>query len=236
MNRSAHSPPHHARSSGRGEAPGRGGRDHRANPAAWAQASSRRRHPSWPRWPGSARRRRRWPGPCPDRRGSTGSRGSRCRGRPPRPRAGTPGASRRGRPPGRRRAGAPGGRGPRRRCRPRTAGRRRCPPRRKTWRAGAAASASGLDRRPPRRCPRRPPAPGATRRARSQVMVPGPQPTSSRVRPGSEVAEQVAGRVLRRAPAVGAQHALVVAVGVGDVGHRSSMRPVPSHWQSRSLK
>ena len=67
--------------------------------------------------------------------------------------------------------------------------------------------------------------PGDSRRARSQVMVPGPQPTSSRDMPGPEVAEQVAGGVLGGAPPVGAQHAVVVAVGVGDVGHRPSMRP-----------
>ena len=59
-------------------------------------------------------------------------------------------------------------------------------------------------------------------------MVPGPQPTSSRDRPGPEVGQQVAGRVLRRAPAVGAQHAVVMAMGVGDVGHPSSMRPLPA--------
>ena len=67
------------------------------------------------------------------------------------------------------------------------------------------------------------------------MIVPGPQPTSSRRSPGAQVREEIAGRVLGGPPAMAAQHRLVVAVGVDVVAHRlaivaqrrsSSGRPV----------
>ena len=46
------------------------------------------------------------------------------------------------------------------------------------------------------------------------MIVPGPHPTSSSRSPAAQVREEVAGRVLRRPPAVAAQHRFVVSVGV----------------------
>ena len=111
----------------------------------------------------------------------------------------------------------------RRRGRARTRRRwpaRGCRRRRRRRRPGPRRS-----RRRPRRC--RAPDPGATRWARSIVIVPGPHPTSSRSTPGPEVGEEVGGGVLDRAPAVRAQHALGVAVRVG-LGSLAHGRTVPA--------
>ena len=63
------------------------------------------------------------------------------------------------------------------------------------------------------------------------MIVPGPQPTSSSRSPGRRCGEEIAGRVLRRPPAVAAQHRLVVPVGVHVVCHRRAIvaQLAPAH-------
>ena len=153
------------------------------------------------------------PRPGPARPGTTRRRRSRRRGRrPPRP-AGRPGASRRSAATGSvtcwstwwacTTSNESSGR------RARTRRRRRSPPPRRA--APQPAPVGRAPRRWPRGAVTRP---GATRSARSTVMVPGPQPTSSRSSPGAQVRQEVGGRVRRRPPPVRAQHGLGVAVGV----------------------
>ena len=186
VTRSAQSPPHHARSSSVAK--------HQAVADASTAANPASRH-QWRRWlpasgspplasataqytlePPVERGRRRVPAHGP----VDASPAPR-----PRPSGGTPAASRGARPPDRRGAGAPGGRARRRtsRRRGRARTRRRC--------ASSRFVDAGLVgrrrarrrwRRPRRRCRRT--RPGATRCARSIVIVPGPHPTSSRSTPG----------------------------------------------------
>ena len=75
--------------------------------------------------------------------------------------------------------------------------------------------------------------------APGQVAGDGPRPTAH-IEQGharQQVGQEIAGGVVRRPPAVRAQHAVVVPVGVGDVGHPPSMRPaVPIGKQASSTR
>ena len=131
-------------------------------------------------------------GRAADTRGTTSSLRSRCRARRRCRPACRRDASRAARRPGRSGAGGPGGHGRHRRCRHRMAGRRHRRSRTSTYRRRRRRVGAGVYRGAPR--------PGRDRssdraphdRARSIVIVPGPQPTSSRLIPGSRCGSRYA--------------------------------------------
>ena len=135
-----------------------------------------------------------------------------------------PGASRPGRRPAGPGAGGAGGRGRRRSCRPGTRARRHRRRRSAMATPAVAASARAVARGASARSTPTT-RPGATMRARSMVIVPGPQPTSSRSWPARKVRQEVGRGVGGRPPAMRAQDALVVAVrvGLGRAGHAGQL-------------
>ena len=101
--------------------------------------------------------------------------------------------------------------------------RRRRPRRSARWRAGTSAAVARARSMTAAALSTPTTWPGPEAPGQVDGDGPGPQPTSRMSRPGAEAGQEVGGGVLGRPPPVGAQDALVVAVGVAVLGGSRSV-------------